>query len=114
MSNQKNNALVSEDLKTDSIPDAPRERKVTDDQEIDASLLLPPKEEIINEERKTSSKSNNKSYLKLAKDLSFVTHKKSNPKSVPKSAKNKKEGKKSSHVRSGMNLTLCSRAACQH
>jgi hypothetical protein len=106
MSNQKNSTPNSEDLKTDSIPDAPREREVIDDQKNDISLSLPPKEKIINEERETSPKSNNRTYLKLPKDLSFVTKKKSSPKSSPKSPKSKKEKKKSSGVCSGMNLFI--------
>lgn len=102
MANQKHSTHSPEDLKTDSIPDAPRE--IINDQETDASHTLPPKEEIINEERKASQKSNNKTYLKLPKDLSFVTKKKSSPKSLPKSPKSKKEKKKAAGVCPGMNL----------
>ncbi|XP_021914616.1 receptor-interacting serine/threonine-protein kinase 1 isoform X2 [Zootermopsis nevadensis] len=54
MANQKHSTHSPEDLKTDSIPDAPRE--IINDQETDASHTLPPKEEIINEERKASQK----------------------------------------------------------
>jgi hypothetical protein len=109
MSSQKNNTSNSSDLKTDSVPDAPRGGEDNDDQENDASLLLPPKEDIINEERETSE-INHKTYLKPPKDPSFPKKKKSSPKSVPKSPKNKKENKKFS----GMYCLLIIKPAGSH
>jgi hypothetical protein len=113
MLNQNNNTPTSEDLKTDSIPDSPSEREATDDQENNESLLLPPKEDIVNDERKAIPKSNHKTYLKLPKDLPFATKKKPSPKTSPKPSKSKKEKKKSSGVFSGMYLTLSNTVAGQ-
>ncbi|XP_069682143.1 protein immune deficiency-like [Periplaneta americana] len=116
MSNDKNNGTYSEDLKTDSVPDAPRDISVTEDLEENASMPLPSqaesvnertslkekpvnertslKEEPVNEQKKTSPKSNDETYLQPPKEPSYPTKKKS-PKSVPKSRENKKDKKKS-------------------
>lgn len=94
-SHVKNNTLSSEDLKTDSVPDASRERD--GDEENSESLSFPPKEEVTGEERQTGCDSNHETYLRPQSYLSSGTKKKSpSPNSMPKSSKNKKEKKKSS------------------
>jgi hypothetical protein len=93
MSSQKNNIYSSEDLKTDSVPDAPRAREAIDE-ENDSSL--PPQEEIVDAERESSPANNNEAYLKPPEYPASATTTKTSPKSIPKSPKNKKEKKKSS------------------
>jgi hypothetical protein len=94
MSHQKNSKYSSEDLKTDSIPDAPRAKEITDE-ENDSSSLLPPKEEVIGAESESSPTDNPKAYLRPPENPGFGTKTKSSPKSIPRSPKNKKENKKS-------------------
>jgi hypothetical protein len=94
MSCPKNSTCISEDLKTDSIPDAPRAREVTDEE--NDSSLLPPSEEVIDAESESSAADNHKAYLRPPECPAFGTKTKSSPKSIPKSPKNKKEKKKSS------------------
>jgi hypothetical protein len=92
----ENSKLTSENLKTDSVPDTSRERD--DDEESNESLSYPPKEEVAGEERETGCDINHEPYLRPESCMSYGTKKKSSPKSMPKSSKNKKEKNQPSGV----------------
>jgi hypothetical protein len=92
----KNSTLTSEDVKTDAVPDASRERD--DDEENNESVSYSPMEEVAGEERKTGCDSNHETYLKPQSHVSYGTKKKPSPKSTPKSSKSKKEKKQTSGV----------------
>jgi len=92
----KNSTLTSEDLKTDSVPDTSTERD--DDEENNESLSYPPTEEVAGEEREKGCDSNHETYLRPQSHVSYGAKKKSSPRSIPKSSKNKKEKKQPSGV----------------